>query len=238
MTHFANRKSTKRLVTGLIVLSAGFTIARADVVQPTATLPPPGGVYTLPFVCLSAVCLANARVSNFVTTLDLLSGGNELVTATAIFSADIFQNNGGSAGAALGPLSVGGTMNFTYFGRSLSIPLGTFNAQITDFDFAGTFNGRPFEVRQNPLQASTGQTTILAVPNTLTYQVSSFFDVFAELSLDGGPFVPGPERHAPLTEVPEPGSAGLLLLGLAGIAGIAFRHLPRRMISKSLTSRT
>ena len=51
-------------------------------------------------------------------------------------------------------------MEFTYFGRTLATPLGTFNAQITDFDFAGMFNGHAFEFKQNPSMASTGQTTI------------------------------------------------------------------------------
>src|SRR5258708_24421496 len=114
-------------------------------------------------------------------------------------------------------------MNFTYFGRTLSTPLGTFNAQVTDFDFLGMFNGHPFEIRQNPSMATTGQTTINQVPGGM-YQISSFFDVFAELSLDNGSFVPGPERVSTLTAAaPEPGSAGLALLGLLGLVRLASR---------------
>jgi len=85
------------------------------------------------------------------------------------------------------------------------------------------FNGHPFEIKQNPSMATTGQTTINQVPGGM-YPVSSFFDVFAELSLDNGPFVPGPERMSTLTAAaPESGSAGLALLGLLGLVRIASR---------------
>ncbi len=208
----------------LIGLTAGLTISRADILQPTATLPPPTGIYSLPLVCITPVCIENANVSNFHNTSDVVSAGNELVSATAIFAAEIFQNIGGSPGADLGPVSIGGTMDFTYFGRTLATPLGTFNAQITDFDFLGTFNGHAFEFKQNPGQASTGQTTVNQVPGTGLYQISSFFDVFAELSLDSGPFVPGPMRPSELTGAPEPGTAGLAVFGLLGLVGTAYRR--------------
>jgi hypothetical protein len=223
MGYAATKTAFRISASMLIALAAGLTAARADLLQPTATLPPPAGLYGLPLVCITPVCLENASVSGFQDTLDLLSGGNELVSTTAIFAAEIFQNSGGNPGADLGPLSIAGTMNFTYFGRSLATPLGTFNAQITDFDFAGMFNGHPFEIKQNPSIATTGQTTINQVPASGMYQVSSFFDVFAELSLDNGSFVPGPERVSTLTAAaPEPGSAGLGALGLLGLVRMAF----------------
>jgi hypothetical protein len=207
-----------------MALMTGFA-ARASVLEPTATLPPPNGTYSLPLVCITAVCLVNANVSGFNTTSDALISGNEVVGTTAVFSAEVFQNAGGSPGADLGPLSINGTMNFIYFGRTFSVPLGTFNAQITDFDFAGIFNTHPFEVKQNPGSASTGMTTISGTPGAFT--VESFFDVFAELSLNGGPFDPGPQRVATLTGAPEPGSAGLALVGLLGLVGIGSRALRR-----------
>jgi MYXO-CTERM domain-containing protein len=220
MNYIAERATFRLSALTVIALTAGLTVGRADLVQPTATLPPPAGVYTLPLVCITPVCLENANVSGFHTTSDVPLAGDELVTTTATFAADIFQNNSGVPGVALGPLSIAGTMDFTYFGRSVSIPLGTFLSQITDFDFMGTFNGHAFEVKQNPNMASTGMTTINQVFQGGPYQVSSFFDVFAELSIDNGPFVPGPLREATLTAVPEPSSGGLAALGLLGLVGI------------------
>jgi hypothetical protein len=228
MGYAATRTAFRISTSTLIIFTAALTAARADLLQPTATLPPPAGVYDLPLVCITPVCLENASVSGFQDTLDILSAGNELVSTTAVFAADIFQNSGGSPGAFLGPLSIAGTMDFTYFGRSLATPLGTFNAQITNFDFTGMFNGHPFEIKQNPSQATTGQTTINQVAGTGLYQVSSFFDVFAELSLDSGPFVPGPMRSSTLTTaLPEPGTAALAILGLLGLIGTASRRRAR-----------
>ena len=153
MNYIANTRSA---VLWMSVFTAGLTLAHASIIQPTATLPPPSGVYPMPLVCLPVACLQNALVSGFINTTDIVSGGNELVTTQATLTADVFQNNSGSPGAALGSLSTVGTMNITYFGRTLSVPLGTFNAQITAFDFTGTFNGHPFEVKQNPSPGDYG----------------------------------------------------------------------------------
>jgi hypothetical protein len=52
------------------------------------------------------------------------------------------------------------------------------------------------------------------------FRVDSFFDVWTELSIDGGPFVPGPVHHTTLTGVPEPGTVMLAGFGvLALLAG-------------------
>ena len=164
--------------------------------------------------------MANISISGFQNTSDVVVSGNELVSANAVMDADLFQNNGGTAGALLGSISFIGTIDFTFFGRTLANPLGTFNAQITDFDFQGTFNGHTVEGKQNPTMASTGQVTVDAlVGSGGSFEISSFFDVFAELSIDGGPFIPGPPRHTDLTAAPEPGTGfAVFLLGLAGLA--------------------
>ena len=230
-----SRRATIRLGRfALIALTVGLTIAQAGVLEPTATLPPPTGGYTLATTCITQVCLENISISGFQDTSDVLSGGNELVNTSAVFFAAVFQNSGGSPGTFLGDVSIAGTADFTFFGRSLSIPLGTFNAQLTSFNFLGTFNGHAFEVMQNPSDASTGQTTINEV-SPGQYMVTSFFDIFAELSLDGGPFTAGPERIADLTGVPEPGSTGLAGLGLLlGLAGLTLRRRLRLGNSASI----
>ena len=225
-------KNNSRLTTiqrsafALLALTVGMTVAHASIIEPTALLPPPAGIYPLPLVCITPVCLANVSIFGFQIVSDVLAGGNELVATNAVFAAAVYQNNGGSPGAFVGVVSIPGTVDFTYFGRSIAVPLGLFNAQITDFDFAGTFNTHPFEVRQNPLLPSVGQTSITALGQggLSPYLVDSFFDVFAELSLNNGPFVPGPVRHSDLIATPEPGSIGLAVFGLLGFAGWASRR--------------
>lgn len=228
----ARRMSARLFVLALVAL----TVGRAELIEPTATLPPSNGLYSLPVICITTVCVVSGTASGFHNTSDVLSGGNELVSTDAIFSAIIDKNDSGVPGATLGSFSTSGTMDITYFGRSITNPLGTFDAQITGFDFAGTFNTHPFEVEQNPTTASTGQTTILPdFPFGPSYQVSSFFDVFAEVSLNGGPFVAGPMRVATLSAAPEPRYGALAAVLLAALAGTASR---RRRISKTPPSVT
>jgi len=134
-----------------------------------------------------------------------------------MFAADVFQNNAGTPGMPLGSVSAPGTLDIKYFGRNFTTPTGTFNAEMTNFDFLGSFSGIPFEFKRNPSHTSTGVTTIVPLPGS-EFQVSSFFDIFAELSIDNGPFIPGPERRTDLTgTIPEPATAGLAFLGLGAV---------------------
>ena len=99
------------------------------------------------------------------------------------------------------------------------------------YDFSGEFNGHTIVARLNSTKTSSGITSIKAIiiPDSIpgvnvtrVYEVDSFFDVWPEVSLDGGPFIPGPMRTAKLTSpeavIPEPSSVGFALFGLAGVA--------------------
>jgi hypothetical protein len=114
----------------------------------------------------------------------------------------------------VGPLQLTGPISFEFFGRNTLIKQGTFVSQITSLDLSGTFGINTAEIKLNPGMASLGQTTIKEIGNS-TFRVDSFFDVFTELSIDGGPFVPGPGH--PFELVPEPGTlffAGFGILAL------------------------
>jgi hypothetical protein len=212
-----------------MALTIGTTLCRADVIQSTVVLPPGAGAYTLGTICVSGLnrCTENATVSGFNITSDTEQNGNELVVASASYSADIFTSNGGVPGTFLGHLLLSGTTQFTYVGRNPSVnPLGTFVTDLTDFDFAGTLNGNTFEIKQDPGTPSTGSTTILEatfVP-PITFSVSSSLNIFADYSFNGGPFVTAPERTTTLSAVPEPGSVGIVGSIAIGVLGIASRR--------------
>jgi len=118
-----------------------------------------------------------------------------------------------------------GTLSITYLGRASQDALGTFTTLLTSFDFMGSFNSHTLQTRLNLTQGgNSGITTIVQVAGSGDFLVDSFFDVFAELSLDGAPFTPQPERHLNLeSTVPEAGSAGLTLLGFVGFAAVAWK---------------
>jgi hypothetical protein len=164
-------------------------------------------------------------LTNLVVTTSQIVAGNQFVTVTGTTDADVFQNNGGVPGAPIGSLILSGTLSITYVGRSSDTQLGSFPSIMNSFDFTGVFNSHTIVTRLTPGQTSTGVTTISEVPVEQAFLVDSFFDVFAGVSVDGGPFMPQPERHAVLeSPVPEPANIGLALPCLVAFAALAWQR--------------
>ena len=97
---------------------------------------------------------------------------------------------------------------------------GTFQTEM----LAMSLSGNNVMMRESPTVPSLGITSINPSGGGL-YHIDSFFDVFTELSLDGGqtwmPSATGPS-HIYLT--PEPTSAALVATGVVGFAGFARRR--------------
>lgn len=102
-------------------------------------------------------------------------------------------------------------------------------AGIADICRDGSFGGAIFGCSGTPTTLTTVQTDGFGIPSdTFTPAgLSSFFDVFAQLSIDGGLTGSAQVDGATLSisQVPEPGSLGLLILGGFALAGLRKLHL-------------
>jgi len=102
--------------------------------------------------------------------------------------------------------------------------LGTFETEMLQLELSGNTPFGPALIRESPTKQSTGQTKVTDIGGGL-YHIDSFFDVFTELSLDGGQtWIPstGPVY---VTLVPEPSSLVCLTCGaIALAAGFARRR--------------
>lgn len=120
--------------------------------------------------------------------------------------------------------------------RLLSVDgTGTFDTEMLQLDLQGTSPLGPFMIRESPTRQSLGRTTITDIGGGL-YHIDSFFDVFTELSIDGGvTWMEGTDEmgapsagHVELFEhgtvIPEPTSMSLLAAGLVGMMGFIRRR--------------
>ncbi|HVP55655.1 MAG TPA: PEP-CTERM sorting domain-containing protein [Candidatus Eisenbacteria bacterium] len=215
----------------LTIVAVAIPPARASIIQPTPSLPPTAGGYTTGTVCVSlgpGVCVVGASLYGFTGTISTFDSSGQSVDSSITFTADVYTDNNGMPGTLIGPVTLGGPIGILYAGRMTDMDLGTFSSSLTELDLTGMFNGHSIEIMLNPNMTSSGPTTVMtldiAAPDG-EFQVSSFFDVFTELSLDHGQFVPGPQRTFTLMPIPEPGSISLLALGVAGVAGELRRRL-------------
>ncbi|MDP6542675.1 MAG: PEP-CTERM sorting domain-containing protein [Phycisphaerae bacterium] len=86
-------------------------------------------------------------------------------------------------------------------------PVQSFDTEMISMSLSGNVGGQGVDIRESPIRSSTGQTGITTDPGG-SFVVDSFFDVFTELSVDGGPWQPGssarPDGSARLELIPDP----------------------------------
>jgi hypothetical protein len=106
---------------------------------------------------------------------------------------------------------------------------GSWQTEILSMDLSGDVGGVSIEIRESPVKASPGKVRVKDIGGGL-FQIDSFFDVFVELSVDGGPFQPQTNEASrmELMPVPEPGRLLMLLVGVPFVLWLAGRKQRKR----------
>jgi len=201
--------------------------ASASIIQNDATLPPENGGYVTPaqiHACFAAhnVCLDNGTHFGFIGASSTFDGAGQHEQFQSEFDGELFN---GTNTTDMGPIKLFGPVGVTIFGRATPTQLGTFSTQMTLLHLTAG----PVVIQLDPGQTTTGMTTV-ADNGGGTFRITSFFDVFTELSTDGGltfePATTG-SSHVNLQPIPEPGTLGLTGLGALGL-WLCFRKRSRR----------
>jgi hypothetical protein len=127
------------------------------------------------------------------------------------------------------PIQLEGPVRTNAYGRTAPGQTGNFLTEMVMMHLTGTIGPNTVEIRESPTLPSLGQTSIL--PEGSRYRIDSFFDVFTELSINGGPWIPndapsayGPPGSTHVDLVPEPSTIALAMLSLIGAATFGRRR--------------
>ncbi len=182
---------------------------------PTPLLPPPQGEYISPQqwhqFYANGIIISNVSHRHFLQSFPPPATGTSETHSFGSTVELLLSTDGGTTFTpATAPADV--TVQVTHVGTD---PDGT---QLYDTEMLALNLASPggFMIRESPTRASTGRTTVQAAPGG-GFAIDSFFDVFTELSLDGGAnWSPAQEaaqvelRTDPRTITPIPASTQLL----------------------------
>jgi hypothetical protein len=180
-----------------------------EIPKPTPNLPPLDGSYVSPSqwhaLYANGIIITNASHDRFTQTQPPPPpGGNQPESFGSMVGGQISMNGGASFSPFSAPANVAVQVN-----SHSDLDTGNtrfFDTEMLSLNLSGGTLPGGIMVRESPTKQSLGKTSVRTVPADGTYRVSSFFDIFTEVSLDGGltwsPQVNGPGTLGLTTNVP------------------------------------
>ncbi len=201
----------------LCLLVFGWVCAResqAGMIVGDPSLPPVGGQYDGD--PLSQVANYGAFQATEIRMVNFQNISRATVGADEQLSFDVTLTALATAGGGIWvPISFTGPLTAMVFGKA-GMTTGTFIAEITSVACTGSIGPVSGIIRESPNLATMGQFSIVDLGGGL-YEIDSFFDLYTELSVLGGPFVPDSNGPHHMVLVPEPATLMLLLLPAAAM---------------------
>jgi len=198
----------------IVIAVTGAGSAKASFTSTSPDPFPPGSGFVQASGCLTGGLLGGLCASNvkgkILSSSSSFPGGGEAFVLNEAVTGDISDD-----GVPIGSFSVEGYLDVTLLGRGDPVQTGTFNGVVTAEDYLGTLDGVALEFTLDPSEASTAEVTITELQNTPgLYQIDSSFDIFSQISIEGGP--PIPVGGFPVTgvAVPEPPTGVMLAVPL------------------------
>ena len=195
--------------------------ANAQLITGDPSLPPQGvyitpdqvhATYSMPGLI---VVLNQPRHSDFTSISRTTVGTDEMESFNSVLAGTADVDVGGTMVPGVA-FSASGPVQTLVFGKASQIT-GTFQTEMLSMAVSGVTPLGPFTIRESPTLASRGTTTIEDIGGGM-YRISSFFDVFTELTVDGGQtWIPDSSGPTRVVLVPEPKSIELISVGVCAI---------------------
>lgn len=208
---------TTILVASLAVCGA----ASGSIITADPSLPPNIGAYRTPADVHAQyigpgldIILSDVLHFGFINVIRTPLGPNERESFDSTVNGRVSIN-----GSPQLPVVLTGPVTTEVFGKTGNVT-GTFATEMLQLDLIGG----AIMVRESPTLPSVGQTDITDLGGG-SFRIDSFFDVFTELSLDGGQSWLPSLGSARVELVPEPATLALLGFGLAALGFASCRQL-------------
>ncbi|MFN0113880.1 MAG: hypothetical protein ACKVPY_04305, partial [Paracoccaceae bacterium] len=185
------RRLLRRAATAALALAGLVAPGHASLITSDPSLPPVGGAYVTPAGVHATytagalqIILSQIQHSGFSNIIRTPVGADERENFDSIVSGLVSVTNGGFPVFTNQPLTLSGPVETLVQGKVGNVT-GSFQTEMLALSLSGVSPLGPVMIRESPTLQTLGQTDIIPIGGGL-YQIDSFFDVFTELSIDGG----------------------------------------------------